>query len=80
MKKMEKSIKRYVAYNPLSLVAEEWWTSNTLQEMSDIFDSWGDSKQPIKINKVYDGCYGCGNFVIYDTTKNPEIIDEVKNR
>ena len=74
-----KDIKKYVAFDPCNDETDAWWTTDTLKEMSSMFWAWGHEDQPSTIKKLNDGFYKSGSLEIYDTTKNPGLIEEIKS-
>lgn len=70
---MTKQIKKYVGFNPASSEASEWWTANTLKELSDIFWACGVEDKPIR--KLGHGFYRSGSIEVYNIEIHPNAKD-----
>lgn len=68
-----KQIKKYVAFNPSSSESAEWWTSNSIKEMNDIF--WSACIEDKPIRKIGKGFYRSGSIEVYNTKIHPKAIE-----
>lgn len=71
-----KQIKKYVAFNPASSEATEWWTADSLPALVKIF--WAaevTETEPTvrKFKKVCEGKYFIESIEIYNTQIHPAV-------
>jgi hypothetical protein len=71
---MTKEIKKYVAFNPSSSNADEWWTADSLKELKDVF--WASCvTNTFNFKKVSEGRYFCESIEIYNVKIHPKAIE-----
>ena len=68
-----KQIKKYVAFNPASSDADEWWTADSLKEMEDVL--WAAMAADGSIRKLGNGRYVNQCIEIYNTKIHPKVVE-----
>ena len=75
--KMTKQIKKYVAFYPASSNSNEYWTTDSIKEMTRMFRY--DVMISGSMKKVANGVYNFENIEIYNTIIHTEVKKEFEN-
>lgn len=69
-----RKIGKYIAYNPSSSEASEWWTEDSLDKLKSWLWSCA-ATHANTIKKIADGSYIIGDLDIYDVKKHPKAVE-----
>lgn len=69
----QKQFKKYVAFNPASSEVSQWWTGNSLKEITFILRGCVDISGILK--KWNNGVYGFGSIEIYNIKIHPKVVE-----
>jgi len=72
-----KQIKKYIAFYPASSQADQYWTADSIKEITRTIRY--DMMISGSIKKRREGMYSFGSIEIYNTIIIPDIIKEFEN-
>lgn len=73
-----KQIQKYVAFNPSSSEATEWWTADSLEGIADqLWSAQATIGEPTvgRITKDWEGRYHIEDIEIYNVKIHPDVVE-----